>query len=74
MDRQVNGPAIAAIRKLSGITQAGLAQRSGISPSHMNKIESGAEKPKFETAVRIARELGVPIDAIAPVTAVPAAS
>jgi transcriptional regulator with XRE-family HTH domain len=67
MQRQVNGPAIAAIRKALGITQAALAERAGISPSHMNKIEHGVEQPKFETAVRIARELGVTPDTIAPV-------
>ncbi len=67
MQRQVNGLAIAAIRKALGITQAELAKRSGISPSHMNKIEHGVELPKFETAVAIARELGVSTDTIAPV-------
>jgi transcriptional regulator with XRE-family HTH domain len=72
MQRQVNGLAIAAIRAALGITQAELAQRSGISRSHMNKIEHGVEQPKFETAVRIAQQLGVSTDAIAPVIAVPA--
>ena len=67
MQRQVNGKAIRAIREPLGITQVELAGRVGISRSHMNKIESGAEYPKFETAARIARELGVPLDAIAPV-------
>ena len=52
--------------------QAELARRSKISPSHMNKIESGKENPKIETAVRIALTLGVHIDAIAPVIEVPA--
>ena len=72
MQRHVNGPAIRAIRKALGITQQDLAARSGISPSHMNKIEQGVEQPKFETAVRIADQLGVPTDAIAPVIQVPA--
>jgi transcriptional regulator with XRE-family HTH domain len=67
MQRRVNGPAIRAIRKALGITQQELAERSGISPSHMNKIEHGVEQPKFETAVRIARALGEPVDTIAPV-------
>lgn len=67
MQRQVNGPAIRAIRQGQGMQQAELAERSKISRSHMNKIESGAETPKIETAVRIAQALGVHIDAIAPV-------
>jgi hypothetical protein len=33
----------------------------------MNKIESGAESGRFETVVRIAEQLGVPVDTIAPV-------
>ena len=72
MQRQVNGPAIRALRMALGIKQQDLAERSGISPSHMNKIESGAENGRHETAVRIAQALGVPLDAIAPVTKVPA--
>jgi transcriptional regulator with XRE-family HTH domain len=67
MQRQVNGAAIGAIRQALGITQQELAERSGISRSHMNKIEHGVEAPKFETAVRIAGQLGVPVDTIAPV-------
>lgn len=72
MQRQVNGPAIRAIRMSLGIKQQDLAERAGISPSHMNKIESGAESGRFETIARIARELGVAVDAIAPVITVPA--
>lgn len=67
VQRQVNGPAIRELRKALGIPQAELAKRSGISPSHMNKIEHGVESPKFETAVRIAQALGVAPDVIAPV-------
>jgi transcriptional regulator with XRE-family HTH domain len=67
MQRQVNGPAIRAIRQGQGMQQAELAERSNISRSHMNKIESGAERPKIETVTRIALALGVHIDAIAPV-------
>ena len=67
MKRQVNGPAIRAIRMGLGIKQQDLAERAGISPSHMNKIESGAESGRFETIVRIAQQLGVTVDAIAPV-------
>lgn len=68
VDRRTNGAAIRAIREPLGIAQYELAKRAGISRSHMNKIENGVEQPKFETAARIAKELGVPLDAIAPVT------
>lgn len=74
MQRQVNGAAIEAIRKPLGIKQGELAERAGISPSHMNKIEHGVEIPRIETAARIAQALGCSLDAIAPViqTEVPA--
>jgi transcriptional regulator with XRE-family HTH domain len=67
VQRKTNGAAIRAIREPLGIPQQELARRAGISRSHMNKIESGTEQPKFETTVRIAQALGVPLDAIAPV-------
>lgn len=67
MQRQVNGAAIRAIREPLGILQGELAERAGISPSHMNKIENGVESPRIETAARIAKALGVSLDAIAPV-------
>lgn len=67
VQRQVNGAAIRAIREPLGITQQELATRAEISRSHMNKIENGTETPKLDTAARIARGLGVPLDAIAPV-------
>jgi transcriptional regulator with XRE-family HTH domain len=62
--RRTNGAAVRAIREPLGIPQGELAERAGISPSHMNKIENGVEQPKIETAVRIAHELGVALDAI----------
>jgi transcriptional regulator with XRE-family HTH domain len=67
VQRQINGAAIRAIREPLGIPQGELAKRAGISPSHMNKIEKGVETSKIETVVRIARALGVSLDAIAPV-------
>ena len=72
MQRSVNPQAIRAIRQGQGMQQAELADRASISRSHMNKIESGAERPKVETVARIAQALGVHIDAIAPVITVSA--
>lgn len=67
MQRQVNVAAIRAIREPLGIPQGELAKRAGISSSFMNKIEMGARLPSIETAARIAKALGVTLDAIAPV-------
>jgi len=67
VQRLINGAAIRALRELLGIPQKDLAARAGISPSHMSKIESGAEVPRIETAARVATGLGVSLDVIAPV-------
>jgi len=67
MQRQVNAGAIRAIRQGLGVEQAELARRADISRFQMNRIEKGVVTPKIETLVRIARELGVSIDDIAPV-------
>jgi len=67
VQRRVNGAAIQTIREQAGIKQCDLAERSGISPSHMNKIEHGVERSRIETIARIAQALGVSLDAIAPV-------
>lgn len=64
MQRRTNGAAIRAIREALGIPQQDLGARAGISRSHMNKIEQGAEQPGPETARRLADELGVTLDAI----------
>jgi transcriptional regulator with XRE-family HTH domain len=64
VQRLTNGEAIKAIREPLGIAQFELAERAGISRSHMNKIEKGVEQPAIETAARIARALGVPLAAI----------
>lgn len=67
MQRQPNAEAIRVIRMSQGIRQGELARRAGISPSMLNKIEMGGRNASIETAAKIARALGVSLDAIAPV-------
>jgi transcriptional regulator with XRE-family HTH domain len=55
-----------AARERVGISQADLADRVGLAPSHLSRLESGEkESPRFETVSRIAAELGLSLDDVA---------
>ncbi len=47
------------VRRLCGLTQASLAERSGISLEHCNKIERGAAAPSLAVIHAFSRALGV---------------
>lgn len=51
-------------RKLKGMTQAELANKTGISLSNISKYESGNRTPKTEYLFKIANALNVSIDAL----------
>lgn len=51
-------------RIISGYTQRQLAERLHMSIRTILDLENGVSNPKFETAVLIARELNISIDAI----------
>ena len=54
---------IRALRAASGeMTQADLADRIGVTRQTVNAIEQGKYSPSLETAFRIARALGAPLD------------
>lgn len=59
---QMLGRRIAALRRQTGLSQAGLAQRLGISASAMGMYEQGRREPSVETLVSMAREFGVSTD------------
>lgn len=46
------------------LTQAQLADRIGVTRQTLNAIEQGKYSPSLEIAFRIARVLGVPLDAV----------
>lgn len=50
---------ISSWRKLSGLTQAQLADRSGISRDTMTRLESGTGGISLETLLRVLRALGL---------------
>ncbi|GAA6410278.1 hypothetical protein K040078D81_43950 [Blautia hominis] len=52
------GENIRMLRKAKKLTRAELAERVGISESHMNKIEAGSRRPGINTYQKIMDELG----------------
>lgn len=52
------GDSIRTLRKARSLTRAELAEKVGISESHMNKIEAGSRMPGINTYQRIMEELG----------------
>ncbi|RJX22302.1 MAG: XRE family transcriptional regulator [Desulforudis sp.] len=54
------GRAVAALRERLGLSQKELAQRAGITPSHLSRIESGDRMPGEEIIARLAESLNAP--------------
>jgi transcriptional regulator with XRE-family HTH domain len=51
------GERIRSLREKRGLTQAGLAERTGLSVIFVRKLETGERNASFETLERIARVL-----------------
>lgn len=57
------GQRIQYYRQKANLTQEKLAEKIGLSPNHLSRIESGKHNPYFENIMLAAKELDVPIDA-----------
>ncbi|MDO5398006.1 MAG: helix-turn-helix transcriptional regulator [bacterium] len=57
------GQRIQYYRQKANLTQEKLAEKIGLTPNHLSRIESGRHNPYFETIMLAAKELDVPIDA-----------
>jgi len=64
--RERIGMRIASLRKLSGMTQEQLAERSGLQRTHVGRIESGRYAVTLEVVQSIAEALGMTVDIIDP--------
>lgn len=58
-ERKVVGRAIKVIRKAQAVTQDELAIYAGISPSHLQRIETGQRQPMEDTLKLICIRLGI---------------
>lgn len=54
--------ALLAIRTAAGFTQAGLAERVGVSRKTINTVENGVFIPSTLLALKLARALGRPVE------------
>ena len=55
------GQRIQLLRDAAGLTQAQLADRAGVNPEHISRIERAEKGPSIELLDRIAGALGLPI-------------
>ncbi len=55
---------LTAARTAAGLSQYALAKRSGVSKQALSDLEKGLSEPKLETASRLARALGITVDAL----------
>lgn len=57
------GQRIHYYRQKANLTQEKLAEKIGLTPNHLSRIEAGKHNPYFESIMLAAKELDVPIDA-----------
>ena len=62
--RERIGKRIAALRKLAGLSQEQLAERTGLQRTHISRIEAGKYAVTLETIQAIAEALGMTVDII----------
>ena len=62
--RLAHGPAIRAIRETTGVSISAFAPRVGVTQGYMSNVELGHKQPTVEFMARVARELGVPLEAV----------
>lgn len=52
---------IKRLRAASGMTQAALAKKAGVSREYVARLETGRHDPSLSTLARLAKALGVPV-------------
>ena len=52
------------VRYAQGMSLRELSERAHVSKSYLQRIEAGEAAPSLEVMVRLARALGVPLDAL----------
>jgi transcriptional regulator with XRE-family HTH domain len=52
------------LRTKRGLSQQGLAERSGLSREYVARLETGQHNPSLATLQKLAKALGVPVTAL----------
>lgn len=62
----LSGSKVRALRDERGLSQTKLANASGVTSSYISRIEckAGGSQSDVDTAVKLARALGVPVEAL----------
>lgn len=60
------GSRLRALRQEAGLTQQQLAERLGMLPTNITRLETGGRQPSWDLVVRLAKALGVPTDSFLP--------
>ncbi len=60
------GPRLRAVRQSRSLTLEQLAERSGMSPSTLSRLESGKRQASLELLLPLTRQLGIRIDDLLP--------
>lgn len=55
------GKRIRELRKSNDFTQKELGEKAGISEIAIRKYENGSRSPKYETLIKIAKALNIPV-------------
>ncbi|MDR1900740.1 MAG: XRE family transcriptional regulator [Treponema sp.] len=61
-ERQFNHEMLSLARKVQGLTQTDLHQKTGISQAHLSKIEQGIQLPTDEHLEQLSSALGFPVN------------
>lgn len=56
--------ALVAVRRAAGLTRAEVARKAELDPSQLWRIEARGTTPREDTAIRLARALGVPVSTL----------
>jgi len=59
---RIDTDALRMLRKREGVTQKALAERAGLSPSQVSRIEGGKVDPLYSTLCALAQALHMPAD------------
>lgn len=65
MDKNVLGNKIKQLRKVKGLSQEKLGEKSDLTQQHISRIEKGTTMPSISTLSKISKVFNIPIDDLA---------